>query len=175
MRRMRVFTLAIAILMVLVSMTGFAMGAITTTGSLSDTSSLIWTISSGAIDGVLEPGERQATTTYTDTTLAAGGTSRYMKSFSLDTGGMYQNQYNVDSLKMFTFEGDEGGSAISEETIGIETEGMPGANDTRPAYHNTVNAGSSFSLLRGSVMTEAQTRTVGASPALNYRFSLFGF
>lgn len=174
MGHMRVLTITIGMLVVLGSMTGFAMGAIVTNGDMSDTSLLTWTISSGAIDGVLVPGERQATTTYGDSTRAVGGTSRYTKTFSLDTRGMSQNQYNVNSLKMFSFDGTgTGGSAVSSEQIGIETMGMPGANDTWPAYHNTVNAGSSFSILQGSVASRAQARTVGASSALNYRFSLF--
>lgn len=182
MRNMNVLTLAIGIAMVLVSTTGVAMAAITTTGSLSETNSLVWTISSDAIDGVLVPGERLSTTTYGDTTQAVDGTSSYTKSFGFDTRGVARNQYNVDSTKIFTFDGigdgTGNGRAISEEQIGIETMGMPGSNDAWPAYHNTVNAGSSFDLLRGSVVTQAQTRTVGAYPgipvALNYGIHLQG-
>ncbi len=150
------------------------MAAIHTTGSMSDSPSLIWTISSGSMDGVREPGEQQATTTYSDTTRAVSGTSGSLKSFPLDTGAMSQNQDNTDSRKRVTFQGDEGGNAIAEETIGIETTGQPGANDTWPACSNTVSAGSSVHLIQGSVATQAQTRNVGTSPALNYRFSLFG-
>lgn len=177
---MRVLTIAVTIVMVLGSMAGFATGAIVTNGDMSDTASLTWTISSGAIDGVLTPGERQATTTYGDATYASGGTSRFMKTFSLDTRGMNQNQYNVNSLKMFSFDGTStGGSAVSSEQIGVETMGMPGENDTWSAYHNTVNAGSSVAIQQGSLVTEAQTRTVGAYPggvpvALNYGINLQG-
>lgn len=177
---MRMLTMAITLVMVLGSTAGFAMGAIITNGDMSDTSSLTWTISSGAIDGVLVPGERQATTTYGDSTYATGGTSRFMKTFSLDTRGMSQNQYNVNSLKMFSFDGTgTGGSAVSSEQIGVETMGMPGPNDTWSAYHNTVNAGSSVAIQQGSLVTEAQARTVGAYPggvpvALNYGINLQG-
>ena len=179
MKRMSVLTMAIAMVMVLCPMTGCAMGAPVTKGSLSDMTSLSWTISSGVIDGVLVPGERQATTTYGDYTQAVGGTSRYAKSFSLDTRGMYQGQYNVDSQKVFTYDGNPDGRAVSGENIGIETMGLPGTNDTWPAYHNTINAGSSFDIFQGSVYSQAQARTVAAYPgaasvALNYRFSLFG-
>ncbi len=72
MKNISVLTMAIGIAMVLVSTTGFAMAAITTTGSMSETNSLVWTISSDAIDGVLVPGERQSTTVYGDTTQAVG-------------------------------------------------------------------------------------------------------
>jgi hypothetical protein len=182
MRHISVLTIAIGIAMVLVSATGFAMAATTTTGSMSETSSLVWTISSDAIDGVLVPGERQSTTVYGENTQAVDGTSSYTRSFDIDTGAMIQGQYNVDSLKMFTFDGTGDGNgtgrAISNEIIGIETMGMPENTSSWPAFHNTVNAGSSFDIVRGSVVTQGQTRTVtpyaGVPVALNYGVSLRG-
>ena len=181
MRNISVLTIAIGIAMVLVSTTGFAMAATTTTGSMSETSSLVWTISSDAIDGVLVPGERQSTTVYGENTQAVDGTSSYAKSFGFDTKSMNQGQYNVDSTKMFTFdgtgEGSGNGRATSDENIGIETMGMP--TSSWPAFHNTVNAGSSFDIVKGSVVTQAQARTVtdypGAAPvALNYGIRVHG-
>jgi hypothetical protein len=183
MRNISVLTIAIGIAMVLVSTTGFAMAAITTTGSMSETNSVVWTISSDAIDGVLVPGERQSTTVYGDTTQAVGGTSSYTKSFGFDTKGMSQGQYNVDSTKMFTFDGTGNGNgngmATSDEYIGLDTMGVPDSTSSWPAFHNTVNAGSSFDLTKGSVVTRAQTRTVtdypGAAPvALNYGIHVQG-
>jgi hypothetical protein len=183
MRNISVLTIAIGIAMVLVSTTGFAMAATTTTGSMSETSSLVWTISSDAIDGVLAPGERQSTTVYGENTQAVDGTTSYTKSFGFDTKSMYQGQYNVDSTKMLTFDGTGDGtgtgSAISSENIGIDTMGVPGGASSWPAFHNTVNAGSSFDLVRGSVTTQAQSRTVteypGAAPvALNYGIRVHG-
>lgn len=183
MKHISLLTFAIGISIVLLSAGGFATAATTTTGSLTNPSSLVWTISSDAIDGVLVPGERQSTTVYGDNTQAVGGTSSYTKSFGFDTGAKYQGQYNVDSLKMLTFDGtgdgNGNGRAISDENIGIETMGMPGSTDSWPAFHNTVNAGSSFDLVKGSVVTQAQTRTVtaypGAAPvALNYGIRVHG-
>jgi hypothetical protein len=183
MKNISVLTMAIGIAMVLVSTTGFAMAAITTTGSMSETNSLVWTISSDAIDGVLVPGERQSTTVYGDSTQAVGGTTSYSKSFSFDTKSMSQGQYNVESTKMLTFDGTGDGTgtgrAISSENIGIDSMGMPGSNSLWPAFHNTVNAGSSFDLAKGSVVTQAGTRTVtaypGAAPvALDYGIQVRG-
>ena len=183
MRNISVLTIAIGIAMVLVSTTGFAMGATTTTGSMSEANSLVWTISSDAIDGVLVPGERQATIVYGDNTQAVDGTSSYTKSFGFDTKSMSQGQYNVDSTKMFTFDGtgdgDGTGMATSDENIGIDTMGMPDSTSPWSAFHNTVNAGSSFDIAKGSVVTRAQTRTVtdypGAAPvALNYGIRVTG-
>ena len=183
MKHISVLTIAIGISIVLLSAGGFATAATTATGPLTDSSELGWTLSSDAIDGALVPGELQSTTVYGDNTHAVGGTSNYTKSFDLNTGAMNLGQYNVDSLKMLTFDGtgdgNGNGRAISDENIGIETMGMPGSADLWPAFHNTVNAGSSFDLVKGSVVTQAQTRTVtaypGAAPvALNYGISLQG-
>jgi hypothetical protein len=195
MRHIRILTIAIGIAMVLISACGIAMAATTTTGDVSESSSLVWTISSGAIDGVLVPGERQSTTTYGENTQATGGTSSYVKSFNFDTGNRVQGQYNVDSSKIFTFDGigdgNGTGRAISNEFIGIDTMGMPVdassvTNDpfiisqypVIPAFHNVVNAGSSFDLAQGSLATQARSRTVTPDAsipvALNYRVSLQG-
>lgn len=195
MRHISVLTIAIGIAMVLLSAGGFASAATTTTGDVSESSSFVWTISSDAIDGVLVPGERQSTTVYGENTQATGGTSSYTKSFSFDTGNKVQNQYNVDSSKIFTFDGIGDGTgtgrAVSDEYIGIDTMGMPQSTSSVtsdpfiaseypviPAFHNVVNAGSSFDLARGSVVTQGQSRTVtpdaSVPVALNYRISLQG-
>ena len=196
MRHISVLTIAIGIAMVLLSAGGFASAATTTTtGDVSESSSLVWTISSDAIDGVLVPGERQSTTVYGENTQATGGTSSYTKSFSFDTANMVRNQYNVDSSKIFTFDGIGDGTgtgrAISDEYIGIDTMGMPQSTSSVtsdpfiaseypviPAFHNVVNAGSSFDLAQGSLVTQAQSRTVTPDAsipvALNYRVSLHG-
>lgn len=197
MSRISAFTTAIVCAMALLSGIGFASAATTTitTGSLSDSNSLVWTISSDGIDSVLVPGERQSTTTYSDDTQAYSGTSRYTKSFEIDTKAMHQGQYNVESTKMFTFDGlsncGVNGMARSDEQIGIDTMGMPvrtadvtpdpfaaAESEFIPAFHNNVNAGSSFDLAQGTVLTQAQARTVtpyaGVPVALNYGIRVHG-
>jgi hypothetical protein len=150
------------------------MAATTTTGSMSDSATLVWTTSTGgAIDGVLVPGERQSTTVYGENTQASGGTSWYSRSMDLNTAPRTFGQYNVDSFKMFTFDGisqNRTGKASSDEFIGIDTMGRPNSSPatidpfvtpgTTPAYHNQVNAGSAFDLEQGSLMTQARTRTI---------------
>jgi len=174
MKRNSVPRIAISIALVLLSMGGFAMAATTTTGSMSDSASLVWTTSTGgAIDGVLVPGERQSTTVYGENTQASGGTSWYSRSMDLNTAPRTFGQYNVDSFKMFTFDGisqNRTGKASSDEFIGIDTMGRPNSSPatidpfvkpgTFPAYHNEVNAGSAFDLEQGSLMTQARTRTI---------------
>ncbi|MDD1708678.1 MAG: hypothetical protein LUQ33_05875 [Methanoregulaceae archaeon] len=194
MRHFSVLSIAIAAAMVLISAGGFATAATTTTGDMSETSSLVWTISSDTIDGVLEPGEVQSTTVYGEDTRAWDGTSSYARSFDLDTGAVSQGLFNFETRKMFTFDGtdcDEFGRAISDEVIGIDTMGMP-VNTSEvvidpfavseypvwPAFHNTVNAGSSFDILEGTVVTQGETRTVTPSAdvpvELNYGVRLWG-
>ncbi|MBP1928998.1 hypothetical protein J2741_001545 [Methanolinea mesophila] len=192
MRKSSIFIISIALAMVL-SAGGFAAAATVATGDISETSSLVWTISSDAIDGVLVPGEAQSTSTYGESTHATGGTSGYYKVFTLDTANKPRGQYNVDSTRIFSFDGigdgNGTGRAVSTENIGIDTMGMPRnassvsvnpflENTVIPAFHNTVNAGSSFDLSQGSLATRAQSRTVTPTAdvpvALNYDVSLTG-
>ncbi len=194
MKHISALTIAIGISMVLLAMVGGATAATTTTGSMTETSSLVWTISSDAIDGQLIPGERQSTTVYGEDTRAWGGTAIYSRSFDVDTGAMSMGRYNVDSVKMFTFDGtDDGGNgrAISSEFIGIDTMGMPvntslvttdpfaaSQYPVWPAFHNTVNAGSAFDINQGSILTQGEARTVTTSAhvpvELNYKLRLQG-
>ena len=195
MRHFSALSIVIVMAMIVISAGGFATAATTTTGDMSETSSMVWTISSDAIDGVLEPGEVQSTTVYGENTRAWDGTSSYTRSFDLDTGEVSQGLFNFETRKMFVFDGtvcgDGNGRAVSEEIIGIDTMGMP-VNTSEvvmdpfasseypvwPAFHNTVNAGSSFDIIEGSVVTLGQTRTVTPSAdvpvELNYGVSLRG-
>jgi hypothetical protein len=190
MKRRSILTIALALAMAF-SAGGFVSAATIATGDISETSSVVWTISSDVIDGVLVPGEAQSTTTYGENTHATGGTSGYYKIFNLDTANKPRSQYNLDSTRIFSFDGigdgNGTGRAISNENVGIDTMGMP-VNATSvnpfvqdtiiPAFHNTVNAGSSFDLAQGSLATRAQTRTVtpdmSVPVALNYDVSLTG-
>ncbi len=155
---------------------------ITTNGDVSQSDSLVWTISSDALDGVLVPGEVQATTTYNDNTHSTGGSTNYYKNFNLNTGNVGLGQNNVDTSKTITFDGTTSptgnGRMVSDESIGIDTMGLPSSSSTWPAFHSTVLAGSSFDLLRGSATTSAQSRTVSANPntpvSLNYNINVHG-
>ena len=168
----------------LVLTAGGSVMARTTTinGDMSQVDSLVWTISSGALDGVLVPGEAQASTTYSENTHTTGGSTTYIKNFNLNTGNMNLGQNNVDTSRIITFDGTTSptgnGQLVSDESIGIETMGLPGSSSTWPAFHNTVQEGSSLDLFRGSVSTTAQSRTVSANPntpvGLNYNIDLHG-
>jgi hypothetical protein len=190
MKHSSVLSIAIGIPLLLLAMVGGAMATTTTNGSMTDSSSLVWTVSTAGIDGMLAPGELQSTTIYGENTQATGGTSSYSRSFDLNTGAMTYGQYNVKSTKMFTFNGTtpQGNErAISDEIIGIDTMGMPGSlpgsdpfctTTSWPVFHNTVTAGSSFDLEQGSVVTQGTTRTVTTRPdvpvVLNYQVDLQG-
>jgi len=151
-------------------------------GGVSQSDSLVWTISSGVLDGVLVPGEVQATTTYGENTYSTGGSTSYIKNFNLNTGNVGLGQNNLDTSKIITFDGTTSptgnGRMVSEESTGIDTMGLPSSISTWPAFHSTVQAGSSFDLLRGQATTSAQSRTVSADPntpvSLNYNINVHG-
>jgi hypothetical protein len=190
MKHSSILSIAIAITLLFLIGVGGAMATTTTTGSMTDSASLVWTTSTDGIDGVLVPGELQSTTVYGENTQAYGGKSIYSRSFDLNTGAMTYGQYNVESMKMFSFNGTSpagSGRATSDEIIGIDTMGMPGTSTgfdpfctptSWPAFHNTVSAGSTFDLEQGAILTQGNTRTVTSRPdipvALNYQVDLQG-
>jgi hypothetical protein len=152
------FTIGLVAIALLFAAGGTVMAQTTTiNGDVSQSDSLVWTISSDALDGVLVPGEVQATTTYNDNTQSTGGRTTYIKNFNLNTGNVGIGQNNVGTSKIITFDGTTSptgnGHLVSDESIGIDTMGLPGASSTWPAFHSTVQAGSSYDLLRGYVNT----------------------
>jgi len=50
-------------------------------GNVTQEDSLVWTISSDALDEILAPGEIQATTTYNENTHSTGGSTSYFQEF----------------------------------------------------------------------------------------------
>lgn len=155
---------------------GPALGQVQVIGSMEQSDALTWTVSSDAIDGVIAPGEVQATTNYGEYTQAYGGMISYSKSFGVDTRNMGLGQYNLNSQRALSFDGLSygplPGRMVSTEVVGMETE------STDPLFHSQVYAGSSFNLARGALTSSAQTRTVAASPyvpaELNYNVDLTG-
>jgi len=179
----RLVIIVLAVFALLLSAGGSVMAqTITINGDVSQEDSFVWTISSDALDGVLVPGEVQATNTYNENTYSTGGSTSYVKNFNVNTGNVGIGQNNVDVGRIITFDGttapNGNGRMVSDETIGIETMGLPDSSSTWPAFHNTVLAGSSFDIVRGSVATNAESSTVSANPndpvTLNYNINLHG-
>ena len=126
-------------------------------GSASNVVDLAWTSSSGSMQDnpPLSDSEVVQTTVYSEDTNAMNGHTVYVKDFALDTGNKAVSQSNVESNRQITFEGLNGGNMVSDESLLINTVGMPtsaagqflcpfGASSTStiPAYCNIVQAGS---------------------------------
>jgi hypothetical protein len=182
MEKAQFLLISIVAIALALSMGGCVTAEITALGTVSEFDSLSWTISSSTIDGILEPGEVQATTHYGESTIANDGLTSYSKFTGFNTGNMIAGQYNLNTLRMFSFDGIHYGSgtghAVSEESVGIETEGAPGNTTDESGFYESVSAGSSLDIGIGSVTSESQARTVAADDsvplALNYHIGVTG-
>ncbi len=162
-------------------------------GTVTSTSSLAWTISSGGTGLPLGDQEVRATTGYNEDTNAVNGHTVYSKQFGVDTANKIADQNNVQSDRLITFEQipGTGGRMTSSEDIMIDTVGNPtstagamlcpfgpSASDTIPAFCNIVQSGSAVDLTFGSVATQASSRTVAATAdipvALAYHINVQG-
>ena len=162
-------------------------------GQASNDVELAWTSGSGSLQDnpPLSTGESVQTTVYSEDTNAMNGHTVYVKDFSVNTGNQLMSQSNVKSSRQITFEGGTGGNMVSDESILIDTVGMPtsaagqflcpfGSSgiDTLPAYCNIVQAGSHVDSSFISLSTQASSRTVMASAdipvALAYNINAHG-
>lgn len=147
-------------------------------GSASNVVELAWTSGSGSLQDnpPLSTGESVQTTVYTEDTHAMNGHTVYVKEFGVNTGNQLMSQNNVKSIRQITFEGDTGGNIVSDESILIDTVGMPSSagdqflcpfgsagTGTLPAYCNIVQAGSHVDSSFISFSTQASSRSVMAS------------
>ncbi len=189
-------TLSISVTADGVTQTPEIQGITTTTvidvvGSASNNVELAWTSSSGSTTPPLTSGESVQTTVYTENTNAMNGHTQYVKDFSVDTGNQVLSQSNVKSSRQITFEGLDGGNMVSDESLLIDTVGMPtsaagqflcpfGASTISdlPAYCNIVQAGSHVDSNFISLSTQASSRTVMATAdipaALAYSINAHG-
>ena len=160
-------------------------------GSASNSVSLAWTSGTGSVAPPLTGSDSVQTTSYSEDTMAVSGHLVYQKDFSVNTGNQILDQSNVKSSRIITFEGINGGRMTSDESILIDTVGMPSSSagsllcpfgassiDTLPAYCNIITAGSKIDATTLSVATQASSRTVAASadiPAsLSYNINVHG-
>jgi len=169
-----------------VNQTNEIQGITTTTfidvvGMASNNVELAWTSSSDSVQ----------TTVYSENTNAVNGHTVYSKDFSINTGNQLQGQSNVQSSRIITFEGQDGGRMVSDESLLISTSGNPtsaagqflcpfgaGGSSVLPAFCNIIEAGSHVDSEYISLATQASSRTVLASGdipvALNYHINAHG-
>jgi hypothetical protein len=160
-------------------------------GSASNNVELAWTSGSGSTTPPLSGGDSVQTTVYTENTNAVNGHTQYVKDFSVNTGNKVLSQSNVESNRQITFEGSDGGNMVSDESLLIDTVGMPtsaagqflcpfGASTIGelPAYCNIIQAGSHVDSSFISLSTQASSRTIMATAdvpvALAYSINAHG-
>jgi hypothetical protein len=165
-------------------------------GTVTNTASLTWTVSTGAVNSApLGEQGATATTSYSENTMAVDGYVRYVRDFGVDTSNQVANTNNVESTRIIEFDaaadGNPVGRMISSEDILIDTAGNPAStaenmicpfgsssSSSIPAFCNIVQAGSDMDVTSVSVATEASSRTVAASAdipvALSYHIKATG-
>ncbi len=170
--------------------------AIECVGTVTNTASMVWTVSTEAVNGApLSESEAIATTSYSENTMAVDGYVRYVKEFGVDTSNQVANTNNVESSRIIEFDaaadGNPMGRMISSEDILIDTAGNPAStaanmicpfgsssSSSIPAFCNIVQAGSDMDVTSVSVATQASSRTVAASAdipvALSYHIKATG-
>jgi len=163
-------------------------------GMATNSASLVWTSGTGSIQDnpPLTGSEAVQTTAYDENTVAVNGQTTYIKDFSINTGDRNLAQNNVESNRIVTYEGGEGGMIVSDENLLIDTAGNPQSTsgqylcpfasstlgDTIPAYCNIVQAGSHVESTFISFTTQASSRTVRATAdvpvSLSYNINAHG-
>lgn len=119
-------------------------------------------------------GEVQMSMTYRESTVARSGVIAYTKASSVDTQAQSAAAYNVENLRLITFEGFDGGRIYSDEDLALATVGntinaffstmCPFGSECGcpcyPPFCNDIMTGSTFDMSRVSAGTNAQVRNM---------------
>ncbi|MCU0631331.1 MAG: hypothetical protein MUF37_09300, partial [Methanoregulaceae archaeon] len=131
--------------------------------------------------------EVQATMAYDESTNAMNGVVTYNKNSAIHTGAQTLNNYNVKNSKTVTFQGLDGGKMTSEENILLDNVGksinvrFPNGDtlsticpfapasigNCTPAFCNIAQTGSKVDVFVASLVTNAQSRSVGQDSGVN--------
>jgi hypothetical protein len=149
-------------------------------GNMYSTTDVTWTQSSATALTAVPPSPGAGTyyvSTYSEDTMSNGnGLIGYDKSTQLDTKSRLNGQYNIEATKEISFIGENGAEITSTDNIFLDGTGMPqetknlaicvfaaSSSDYIPAFCNTVEAGSSFTMSVVNARTETRDRFVTAS------------
>jgi hypothetical protein len=147
------------------------------TGTFQNHEGLAWQATNGNLSDnppITGPGQAVNTVGYNENTIAVGGHTTYVKTFSVDTGNKTASESNLNSDKVVTYEATEpGGRMVSSEDVMVETVGNGGTGTagpfgptgTVPAENSRVTAGSTMDVTEVSAHTSATARTVSDSTA----------
>jgi hypothetical protein len=122
-----------------------------------------------------ETGDQISTIVDTKDTVAINGETDYSMNTNINTGNVVNGQENVQTDRIITFEGEDGGGMVSSENVLVQSiasqdtgsmicpwENM--TNATSPADCETVQAGSKMDVYEVSASSSSGVRTIADSP-----------
>jgi hypothetical protein len=145
--------------------------------------------SNGGLNPPIEGGDQISTVVYTKNTVAINGKSDESMNTNINTGNVVNGQENVQTDRIITFEGEDGGGMVSSENVLVQTIASQGTgsmicpwesmtNVTSPAECETVQAGSKMDVYEVSVSSSIGVRTVADTPgttvSLDYSIDAHG-
>lgn len=181
-------------MVVLIAVSGSAMAArpasagSESSGITVQTSAHVVGIFQSSTDFALQQGT--STIVYSENTVALNGETNYSKNTNINTGNVVNGQDNLQTDRIITFDGGDGGRMVSEENVIVQTVGTeevsaagccPWASTTDailPAECETVQAGSKLDVTEVSVSTSSGVRAIGDAPgttvSLDYSIDAHG-
>jgi hypothetical protein len=159
-------------------------------GSFQAQTELVLQQSNGNLSPPLVDGEHIATVVYSEDTMGINGATDYSKNTAINTGSVVNGQDNVQTDRIITYDGGDGGRMVSGEnvivqTIGTEDTSSSGCcpwgtvtNATLPAECETVQAGSKMDVTEVSASSSSGVRAISDSPgttvSLDYSIDAHG-
>lgn len=149
-------------------------------GNMFSATDVTWTQSSDIALTELPPSPESGTyyiSTYSEDTMSSGnGLMGYDKSTQLETKSRLNGQYNIEATKEISFIGENGAEITSTDNMFLDGTGTASETDDEaicifasstsefiPAFCNTVEAGSSFTMSIANARTETRNRFVTES------------
>jgi hypothetical protein len=142
-----------------------------------DAGGLPASVGSGLTAAPGETGQIRYTAGYNANIVAVHGSTVLTKSVGINTGNQIADHNNIETNTLLTYIAtDEAGQAVGSEDILIDATGGTTSSGAMafnpfgtqasglfPPFSTTVNAGSSFNILRGTIDTAASGRFISAS------------
>jgi hypothetical protein len=159
-------------------------------GSFQAQTDLALQQSSGDLVPPLESGDQISTVVYSENTMGINGATDYSKNTNINTGDVVNGQNNVQTDRIITFDGGDGGRMVSAENVIVQTMATEDTssttccpwgstdNTTLPAECETVQAGSKMDVYEVSASTSSGVRAIADSPgttvSLDYSIDAHG-
>ncbi len=144
---------------------------------------------SGNLNPPIGSGDQISTVVYTKNTVAVNGITDDSMNTNINTGNVVNGQENVQTDRILTFDGDDGGGMVSGENVIVQTIASGGTgsmicpwesmtNATLPAECETVQAGSKMDVFEVSASSGSGVRTIADTPgttvSLDYSIDAHG-